>query len=273
MSETNEGDYILGTGDVEIERLGLQHRVWRPHVLEAWRRAGITTGSRVVDVGAGPGYATVDLAEIVGPTGEIVAVERSGRFLRHARAACEARWLEQVRIHEQDVMAGPLPATGFDAAWCRWVACFVESPAKLVERIGDALRPGGVVVFHEYGDYGTWRLAPHRPAMERFVQQVMASWRATGGEPDVGLELPTLLRAAGFQVTDVRPLVFTVRPDDYVWRWPAAFVHSGLQRLQDLGEIDVGFASEVLAAWHDAESDPGSLMITPLLLEIAAVRR
>ena len=68
-----ENDYVLGTNDEELERLGLQHRVWRPIVLDCWRRAGITFGSRVIDVGAGPGFATMDLAELVGPT------ERSSR--------------------------------------------------------------------------------------------------------------------------------------------------------------------------------------------------
>jgi hypothetical protein len=48
-----ERDYVLGTYDEEIARLGLQHRVWRPVVLECWQKAGITVGSRVLDVGAG----------------------------------------------------------------------------------------------------------------------------------------------------------------------------------------------------------------------------
>ena len=73
----NEKDYVLGTHDEEVARLGLQHRVWRPVASDCWRRAGITIGSRVLDVGSGPGYATIDLAEIVGPTGEVLGVERS----------------------------------------------------------------------------------------------------------------------------------------------------------------------------------------------------
>src|SRR5437867_13080004 len=77
-----ERDYVLGTHDEELARLGLQHRVWRPVVLDCWQRAGITVGKRVLDVGAGPGYATVDLAEIVGPPGEVVALERSNKFVR-----------------------------------------------------------------------------------------------------------------------------------------------------------------------------------------------
>src|SRR2546423_14440414 len=72
----SERDYLLGTHNEELERLGLQHRVWRPHVLDCWSRAGINVGKRVIDVGAGPGYVTTDLAEIVGPTGQGVAVEQ-----------------------------------------------------------------------------------------------------------------------------------------------------------------------------------------------------
>src|SRR5947209_3771961 len=64
-----ERDYVLGTHDEEIERLGLQHLVWRPRMMAAWGRAGVTRGSRVLDVGAGPGFATADLAEVVGETG------------------------------------------------------------------------------------------------------------------------------------------------------------------------------------------------------------
>ncbi|HEX4846074.1 MAG TPA: class I SAM-dependent methyltransferase, partial [Geothrix sp.] len=82
MAGAGERDYVLGTHREEIERLGLQHRVWRPHMLECWRRAGITVGSKVLDIGAGPGYATLDLAEIVGPTGEVHAAERSGNFIQ-----------------------------------------------------------------------------------------------------------------------------------------------------------------------------------------------
>ncbi len=74
-------DYVLGTHDDEIYRLGFQHRVWRPRALDAWTRARIGDGSRVIDFGAGPGFATMDLAEIVGPTGAVYALERSRRFL------------------------------------------------------------------------------------------------------------------------------------------------------------------------------------------------
>ena len=99
---TAEKTYFLGTHDEELERLGLQHRVWRPTVLECWRRAGIGPGSKVIDVGAGPGFAAADLAEIVGPAGRVVAVERSARFVEAGRAMLAGRGHSNVEYHELD---------------------------------------------------------------------------------------------------------------------------------------------------------------------------
>src|SRR3954470_23212285 len=101
---TTERDYVLGTHEEELARLGLQHRVWRPIALDCWQRAGITLGSRVLDVGAGPGYATADLAEIVGPNGSVVALERSTNFIRALEGRCRAHSLTNVSVHELDLM-------------------------------------------------------------------------------------------------------------------------------------------------------------------------
>src|SRR5256714_12702043 len=100
----SEKDYVLGTHDEELLRLGLQHRAWRPVVLDCWQRAGITAGKRVLDVGAGPGYASIDLAEIEGPTGEVIALERSQNFIRALEATRRARSFGNVQMHEMDLM-------------------------------------------------------------------------------------------------------------------------------------------------------------------------
>jgi SAM-dependent methyltransferase len=273
MATPAERDYVLGTHDSEIERLGLQHRVWRPTVLDCWRRAGIATGSRVLDVGCGPGFATVDLAEVVGPSGAVVAVERSARFAQFARTALAGRGLSQVRLHELDLMADPLPGSDFDAVWCRWVASFVSSPATLVEKIASALRVGGRAVFHEYVDYGSWRLVPTRRLQEEFVQRVMASWRESGGEPDAASALPRLLASNGVKVIEATPRVFCVRPGNELWQWPASFIRINLDRLSELGLADGDWVTAVRQEFQAAEDDPDSLMITPMVLELIAERR
>src|SRR5438045_299427 len=137
-----ERDYVLGTHEEELARLGLQHRVWRSVALDCWQRAGITLGKRVLDVGAGPGYATVDLAEIVGPTGEVVALERSQNFIGAMEATCRARSLGNVKIHELDLMNCELPEANYDFAWCRWGISFVGHQSLLIQKLG-AVMPKG----------------------------------------------------------------------------------------------------------------------------------
>ena len=265
-----ERDYVLGTNDEEIERLGLQHRIWRAAVLDCWHRAGLTVGRKVIDIGAGPGYATIDLAEIVGPTGQVTAVERSAHFVQAIKETCRGRGLSNVRVHEMDLMTDELPGTDHDFSWCRWVLCFVSDPARLIKKIAGALRPGGRAIFYEYGHYRTWRHSPRLPIQEEFVERVMESWRETGGEADAGMEILPMVVEQGMTIQSIKPHVYCVRPNDYMWQWPAAFIQSAPERLQELGKVDQAFVDQLQAAFALAEANPASVITTPLVLEIVA---
>ena len=265
-----ERDYVLGTHDEELARLGLQHRVWRPVVLDCWRKAGITVGSRVLDVGAGPGFATIDLAEIVGPAGQVVALERSNKFVNATKEAVRERSLTNVKIHELDLMTDNFPEDEYDFSWCRWLLSFVSDPALLIQKLSHAMRKGSMSIFHEYGHYETWRFFPRLPNQERFREHVIATWRESGGEPDSVPGLPALLSANGFVIRSAAPLIFCVRPNDYMWQWPATFIAIYLPRLIEMGRIDKQFADKLRADLASAEANPNSLMITPLVLEIIA---
>jgi protein-L-isoaspartate O-methyltransferase len=267
---TTERDYVLGTHDEELSRLGLQHRVWRPVVLDCWQKAGITIGKRVLDVGAGPGYATVDLAEIVGATGEVVALERSANFVQAMKETLRARSLSNVKVHELDLMTNDLPEGGYDFSWCRWVLSFVADPALLIKKLGSVMPKGGISIFHEYGHYETWRFFPRIQSQEKFREHVIATWRESGGEPDSAPALPSMLSENGFVIRSATPHIFCIRPSDYMWQWPATFIETYLPRLQDMGRIDQKFADQVRADLASADKNPNALMITPLVLEIAA---
>jgi SAM-dependent methyltransferase len=267
---TTERDYVLGTHDEELARLGLQHRVWRPIVLDCWQRAGITVGKRVLDLGAGPGHAAIDLAEIVGPTGEVLAIERSKNFVRAMNDARRVRSLTNVRIHELDLMADELPKGNYDFSWCRWVVSFVNDPALMIKKLGGVMAKGSVAIFHEYGHYETWHFLPRLANQERFRKHVIATWHESGGKPDGAASLPALLAANGFFIRSAIPHIFCLRPSDYMWHWPATFIEIYLPRLIEMGRIDQKFADGLRADLARAEASPNSLMITPLVLEIVA---
>jgi SAM-dependent methyltransferase len=267
---TKDRDYILGTNDAEIARLGLQHRVWRPTALEFWRRAGITVGSTVIDAGCGPGYATIDLAEIVGPKGRVIAIDRSRRFLDVLRARAETSHLTNIEIIEAQLTDDIWPKAVADFIWCRWVYSFVREPAAIMRHMAAALKPGGTFVSQEYYDYRGWRLAPANAEFERFVQIIMQSWRDDGGEPDIGLDMVRFAMDAGLEVALTEPEVFITRPGDYFWEWPTAFVRNTHERLIELGKITKDDVERVAAIWRKAEADPRTSMFTPGVLMLAA---
>ena len=255
MAETQqERDYVLGTHDEEIARLALQHRVWRPRALDAWRRAGFTVGQTILDVGCGPGHASLDLAEIVGPTGRVVALDRSRRFLDALEGVRRQRGLANITAHEIDLDEEPLPPLQADAAWSRWVFAFMKRPRDLLARVAEALKPGGVLVMHEYLHYATWRMTPRSPEFEEFVRAVIERWRTSGGEPDIGLDLPRWLEELGFDIRSLTPIIEVVPASNFMWQWPRTFMDVGVRRLVDLGDLTEAQAAAITQAFATGEA-------------------
>jgi hypothetical protein len=172
-----------------------------------------------------------------------------------------------------DLNDAELPSVRADGAWTRWVYAFVKDPRSLLNRVTKRLRPGGAYVIHEYIDYSTWRLAPRLPQLEEYVQAVMQGWRADGGEPDIGLEIPSWLRELGYEIRALNLLIDIVPPSSPVWQWLSAFVDVGIRRLVDLGRMQEKRAEEILNEFRYRERDARSLVIAPTVLEIIAVLR
>jgi len=268
-----ERDYVLGTHDEEIERLGLQHAVWRPQCNDAWQRAGFSRGQTILDVGCGPGYATLDLADLVGPTGRVIAVDRSRRFLDVLEQRAESRGAHHVAVMETDLDEGSFENAHAHGAWCRWVLAFVMRPRQLLARIARGLESGATFVSHEYYDYGSWRVLPRSALFEEFVAATIGNWRKSGGEPDIGAQVPRWLEELSFEIVSVRPLVYVIDRRDFMWQWPASFMEVGLARLVELGAIEAGRAPEFEATLTQIANDDDMRMITPSVLEVIARKR
>ena len=268
MSE--ERSYYLGTHDVEAWRLGVQHRVWRARTLDVWRRAGITDGSTVIDAGSGPGHASLDLAEIVGPRGKVHALDRSDNFKSAIEAGARARGVDNIAFHSVDLALDAIPVSGVDAVFIRWVFIFIADPLAVLKKLAGALRPGGKFICHDYYDWGVMSWTPHQPMLAEFVETAIRDWRANAGEIDVARKLLPALPSAGLKILEANPLTFTTTPKDFTWQWPKTFIPPHAKRLAERGVVTADWAEKVARAWDEAERDPRTMMTTPLLLEIVA---
>src|SRR5262245_69225 len=88
--------YVLGHTDQELDRLRSQAQMLAPFTRQLFRDAGIVAGMRVLDVGSGAGDVAFLVAELIGPTGEVIGCDTAPAAIATAsreigRASCRER--------------------------------------------------------------------------------------------------------------------------------------------------------------------------------------
>ena len=127
--------------------------------------AGIRPGMRVLDLGCGAGDVAFVAADLAGPDGYVVGVDRSPEALARARLRAEQRGMAQVQFVEGDIH-DPAPGGPFDAIVGRLVLMHVPDPAAVLRRQATVLRAGGLVVPIEF-DILTARSLPATPLVSQ----------------------------------------------------------------------------------------------------------
>jgi ubiquinone/menaquinone biosynthesis C-methylase UbiE len=266
-------EYVFRTGDDELIRLGYQHRAWAAATYALWERAGFAPGHRILDLGSGPGYCSIDLAHIVGQAGRIVAVDESQRFLDHLEMKMRTEPLENVETIACDVNELDLPKGSLDGAYARWLLCFLPEPINVLKRVAAALKPGGVFAMQDYSNYAAINVWPHSPAFRLVIDAVAKNWSGHGGDPNIASRLPTLLAEADFEVRDVQSISRTGRPGSIVWGWPTSFFKNYLPILVEEGTLSEGEADDFKRDWAERTANPNAVFTTPPVLEIVAVKK
>ncbi|MCX6116954.1 MAG: methyltransferase domain-containing protein [Proteobacteria bacterium] len=270
LKETESTTYVLGTDQDELDRLHRQHIVWRELTLNIWKKAGVTAGSRVVDLGAGPGFASLDLAHLVGPSGKVYALERSLNFSSHLSKQIKDQKLAQVEVINCDLEQDSLPLKDIDVVWCRWVCIFLKDPMALIAKLKGILKPGGRIIFFEYYDYATWTMYPHSPLVDRFVQRVIKSWKETGSNSNVAPILLEGLLEHGFHVETAQPHFHSCHPGAPKFQWLTDYMKVNTSRIVKQGVISNEEASDFINLISKAENSGNFIMMTPTIMEIIA---
>jgi len=127
-------------------------------------------GPRWLELGAGEGAFTLALADVLGPGGEIVALDRDGGALRRLadelpRHVPGARLETRIGDFRDELPDGP-----FDGVLAANSLHFVTDPAGVLRRAAERLAPDGRVVIVEYdADRGNpW--VPHPFSASRFLE-------------------------------------------------------------------------------------------------------
>jgi 2-polyprenyl-3-methyl-5-hydroxy-6-metoxy-1,4-benzoquinol methylase len=229
-------DYFLGHADLEIERLQLQAGIVGGITRRLISECGIKPGMRTLDIGCGAGDVSMLLAEAVGDGGSVVAFDREPRAIEVARARALAAGYRQIEF----VVAadGAFPGRPvFDAAIGRFVLIHQADPIVMIRRAAAAVRPQGVVAFHE-PVIGVNAHTHTLPAVDLAVQSVRCLNSATHAllpHADVGSRLVACFEEAGLPTPQLMWESIAGGPASPVWRWLALTYRCTLPHMARLG--------------------------------------
>ncbi len=146
---------------------------------------------------------------------------------------------------------------------------FVPDPASVIASVAQALKPGGRFVAIEYFQFRTIALHPSGPAFERVYGAVHRHITESGGDPDVGVRLPGLMREAGLEVARLRPVLKAGRAGSPEWAWIEG-THANHPELVDAGLLSQEELDAFHAEWDDASSDDAAFFSGPPVLVVTA---
>jgi SAM-dependent methyltransferase len=147
----------------------------------------LAKGAAVADIGAGSGYMTWRMAEIVGPSGKVYANDIQPKMLELLRRNVEQRKLTNVQTVLGEIDDPKLPPGSIDLALLVDVYHEFSEPQKMLRHIRESLKPGGRLVLLEYR--GEDPAVPIRPEHKMTVAQVKAELEPEGFRLDDTLEI------------------------------------------------------------------------------------
>jgi ubiquinone/menaquinone biosynthesis C-methylase UbiE len=262
-----ERQYALGYSESEFKRLEQQSELYRDLTEDVLCRAGLAPGMRVLDIGCGVGDVSLLAAELVGPSGFVVGVDRSSEAVETARRGAAASGTTRTSFAAAELDAFSSEAR-FDALIGRFILMYLPDPAAALRKLRSHLVPGAIVAFQEM-EMSLTRSVPPLPLFQQGVEWVIETFKRAGFEANMGPKLYTTFQQAGLPAPR---MIAASRveggPDSQVYDYLTATLRSLLPMAEKLGmttsaEVGIDTLTERLrrqAIQHNACLMPPTLI-------------
>lgn len=192
----------IGMGDAE--RLTYQHTLALPVSLEHLQEYGDLTGKIVIDLGSGGGDMTVVLAQMVGSSGHVYAIDMYEEQIAVAKDKVKAVGLNNVTFIKANILDESLfnnwsmLVSIADVVFTRFFMMHVSDPEKAIENIFHMLKPGGTWISEETV-IDSLRSTYAPDFIETYKQFFKKRFQAGKLDADCYLKLPGLAEKTRFQ--------------------------------------------------------------------------
>lgn len=264
---TGQPEYVFAYGATEHKRLLAQGALADPISRRLLIAAGLAPGMRVLDLGSGAGNVAMLAADLVGPSGRVVGIDRDPVAVDRAQQHVERAGLANIEFRQADVQTLDGVETGFDAVTGRWILAYLADPVEALRRAAARVRPGGVVCMHEPDTGYVWA-SPETQLWRQVRGWLLDTLTKVGAPQQFGRALFGAFRAAG--LPDPRLTLETFAGGGAqapAWAWTNV-VSAMIPLMERLGvvtsdEVDEATLTDRLLAEIDAEN---GIVVGPLMM-------
>jgi SAM-dependent methyltransferase len=154
--------------------LDMHYEACRPEYEAMLRSVGIQQGWHVLDAGCGVGSFLPTMAELVGPSGEISALDLDPGNVEVARQRSTVIELARpLSVHIGSILDLPFPDNAFDALWCSNTLQYLtdDEVSVALTEFRRVVRPGGLVALKD-ADLSLMRISPTAPFLYQYLMDV-----------------------------------------------------------------------------------------------------
>ena len=157
-------------------------------------------GMKLLDCGCGPGTITLGLAQVVAP-GSATGIDIESGMVEQAKNFATERNVANVQFQAADITDLPFENDSFDAGFSSAVLEHLGEPVKALREILRVVKPGAVVGVLST-DWAEPMISPANAHVSRFFEIFEAGFNDYGGSLNRGRHLRSMMREAGFNVTE-----------------------------------------------------------------------
>lgn len=240
VPQPHDGEYVMGHSPIEYERLEIQARVMEPLTDSMFRRAGVTPGMRVLDIGCGVGDVSFLARRFIGETGEVIGVDSDPGCVEVAKRRAAQRGITNVRFEVVDFRQFESDSP-FDAVVGRLILMYQGDRVSAIQHCLSLLRTDGLLALQDVLlESSATRSFPEIPLFHTYTHWCAEALRRGGAHVRNGVDLPRLFEQAGLAVAGTEWGQNSAdKRDDLFFRYLDKFIQPFIPKI-----VEFGIASE-----------------------------
>ncbi|MCB0326589.1 MAG: methyltransferase domain-containing protein [Bdellovibrionales bacterium] len=263
--------YLLEDLHDEIQRLEFQDQVWADETKTLWEKAQFSHCDHILDLGCGPGFASMELARSIKAGGKVTALDSTLEYLEFLKQKIQKENISNLHTLHSPIENAPFENEQFDGVFARMVLLFIKDLEQALEKIFQSMRPGGRLAISDFHSYrSSFIMSPHSPKLEKILDIQHNFFLRHSCDLEIARKLPELLMDLGFDIMSLDPIQKIGKPQNQYWTWVEIFLHKFIPQLIEEKEITKTLADEFWLEWNTRKKDPKTFFTTPTFLNIVA---